>query len=99
MEKIFNKSIEDVFEQCKIALIKLDINIDYINKSQWLIQASTRASILSWGENIEIKVKLTEHFHTKVIVKSNASSQLFSWGKDSSNEREIINAISKNLSK
>lgn len=99
MEKTFKYSFEEVFGQCKKALNRLNININYSSKSDGLIQASTKGSILSWGEDIEIKVKFIENKLTKVIVESNATAQLFSWGKDSTNERNIIEAISANFDK
>ena len=46
------------------------------------------------SENIEVNIKSVGHNLTKVIVESNACSQLFSWGKDSANEREIILTLS-----
>jgi hypothetical protein len=93
MEKTFNHSFLEVFTQCKAALRDLDMNIDFSSKKEELIQASTKGSLLSWGEDVEIYFKSLGVNKTKVTVNSEASAQLFSWGKDSTNERNIINAL------
>ena len=98
MEKTFSFPIELVFKKCRETLRELDINISYESKSKWIIQASTGASLFSWGEEVEITFKAIAASKTKVSVKSEASAQLFSWGKDSENETKILNALQKKVS-
>ena|ERR1035437_6509507 len=57
MEKLFNHPPNEVFRKSKSALKSLSIEIDYSSESEGLIQGSTQGSILSWGENIEVKIK------------------------------------------
>ena len=44
MEKTFNYSLEMVFKKCKKMLEELEMTIDYISKSEGLIQATAKGS-------------------------------------------------------
>ena len=56
MFKTFNKSYEDVFDKCIKALHSLEWEITYKSRKDGNIGANTGASILSWGESIDIKL-------------------------------------------
>ena len=99
MEKTLNHNYETVFNKCKLALKKLDINIDSENKAKGIITASTGTSLLSWGEDIRISIKNIGASKTKISVTSGSRSQLISWGKNSENETKIINTIIEKLNK
>lgn len=73
------------------------IDITYSNEKEGIIEAETNGSIWSWGEEIYIKIKSKSGGGTEIKVESTASAQLFSWGKNSSNERTIIEGISERL--
>ncbi|MBQ19696.1 MAG: hypothetical protein CMD31_02970 [Flavobacteriales bacterium] len=96
MKTTFNSSYDKVFKACISALDKLNMSVEYFNKNSGIIEASTKATFLSWGEDIKIHI-IREGGRTVVKVKSDASAQLISWGKDSKNENDIIDALKKKL--
>lgn len=96
MKATFNSSYNEVFKACISVLDKLDILVEYSNKSKGIIQGKTRSTILSWGEEIELFIN-KKGIKTVVKVKSDASAQLISWGKNSKNERDIINNLKKKI--
>lgn len=98
MTKSFSAKKETVFKACKQVLKDLGMEINGSSLTKGKILASTSGSLLSWGEDIEIKIT-SKGTHTQVYVTSDASSQLFSWGKDSANERNILNELGRKLSK
>ncbi len=75
------------------------MNIDNSSLNERYISASTNGSILSWGEEIDIKFEKISLNRTKILVQSQASAQLFSWGKNSGNERAIIETLDEKLKK
>ncbi|MBS1635377.1 MAG: hypothetical protein JST26_05595 [Bacteroidetes bacterium] len=97
MTKSFNAKKETVFRACKQVLKDLGMEINGSSLANGKILASTSGTLLSWGEDIEIKIT-EKGTYTLVSVSSNASSQLFSWGKDSANERNILNELGRKLS-
>lgn len=99
MQKTFDKKYNKVFDACHQALEAMDIEVSSSNKSKGIIHASTGSSLLSWGEEIEIKIDDISEYKTRVTVKSETQAQLISWGKNDRNKEEIISKISKYLSK
>ena len=95
MEINLNASPSLVYQSCIDILNNMDIQINYKNKSEGVIQASSDGSIFSWGEDIDIGIKSLSPQKTRVNVSSSTKSQLISWGKNEENERKIINALSK----
>ncbi len=96
MNRIFNHRLNDVFKACLKALNQLNMKVDYEDLQNGRIEASTRASLLSWGESIVINLK-SKGDKCLMEVSSEATSQLFSWGKDTSNEKDILNLTDKFL--
>ncbi|PHR46756.1 MAG: hypothetical protein COA32_09750 [Fluviicola sp.] len=96
MNRVFNHRLIDVFKACLKALKQLKMKVDYESLEKGRIEASTRASILSWGESIVIDFESSGD-KCSMKVSSEAAAQVFSWGKDSSNEREILNLTEKKL--
>ena len=95
MRKKYNISYINLYKACLNALKRLAITIEYTDKNEGLIKGFTKASMLSWGENITIRLNRIDDHQTEIDIKSNVSSQLFSWGKDSMNENNIITEIEK----
>lgn len=96
MNRIFNHRLNDVFKACLTALNQLNMKVDYEDLQGGRIEASTRASLLSWGESVVINL-ISKGDKCLMEVSSEATSQLFSWGKDTSNEKEILNLTDKIL--
>ena len=94
MQKTYNNSYDIVFDTCKKALQKLNFKTTYQSKKDGIIGASTGTSIFSWGETIDIKVKTASAGKITVTVESSAKAQLFSWGKDDTNEKEVLDTLS-----
>ena len=97
MEQTFKVEYSKLYNVCLDALKHLDMRITYKNKDKGLIQAKANASILSWGEDIDIKLKRLGGKNVKVKVSSEANSQLFSWGKNDRNEEGIFEEIERRL--
>jgi len=97
MEKTYNFGIDIVYSKCKAVLAKLEMKIESVNRTTGTIRASTPTSLLSWGEEITIKLKKVSETKTKVYVTSEATSQLISWGKNENNVLSIIEELSKRL--
>ncbi len=97
MQRTFNLGYATVFEKCTRALEDLEMRVKVKDKKKGIIQASTGSSLLSWGEDINITFHEIDSRKTKIIVESEASAQLITWGKNDTNARNIINAIEKLL--
>ncbi len=97
MQKTFNQSFSKVYDACLDTLDELDITVDSENKQIGIIKASTESTLLSWGEEIKIILEKVEASKTKVIVKSEATAQVFSWGKNDKNEASILKYLSNQL--
>lgn len=95
MEHVFNNSVQTVFNACLTTLNKLEMEIQSKDITSGTIQARTKGTWRSWGEDIVIHI-FDFNNKTKIVVNSTASAQLFTWGKNDENEEEIINCI-KNL--
>lgn len=97
MNKIFDLAPDEVFLMCKTALKNLEIKIDEIKGN--VIYASTKSTIWSWGETIEISVNTISTKKCRLDVVSKSKAQLIDWGKNEKNENMIINTIEGFLSK
>lgn len=62
------------------------------------IKAKTGATLKSWGEDISIKTH-REPTGTTISVTSEATSQLFDWGKSRENERAFLEQLKKKTSR
>jgi hypothetical protein len=97
MESVFNFEYDLVFDNCLKVLKLLEMVIEHKDKKTGIINTSTKTSFRSYGEDIEIKfIKASNK--TKVIVRSIAKSQLFTWGKNYNNEINIIEKMTHILS-
>lgn len=63
------------------------------------IQCKSSASIWSWGETIEIRVRQIQDDKTQVTAESSASAQLFDWGKSKDNIEKFLSALKAALTK
>ncbi len=65
------------------------MRIEETDKERGTIIASTETSFLSWGEDVSLVFKRNGS-KTEVIIDSVSPSQLISWGKNDTNEDNII---------
>jgi len=96
MERTYKRRFEEVYNAAKRALRELDMNIEYENRNNGIIEATTRTSFLSWGEDIQVRISRRSS-DTHVKVKSTSKAQLLSWGKNDTNEENILKEIAQNL--
>ena len=97
MQKTFHHSLRKVFDSCLTALKRLEMQVEYHNADEGVISASTQSSLLSWGETIDIRLKEETKNTVIITVKSNSVAQLIDWGKNETNEVNILNTISELL--
>jgi hypothetical protein len=97
LEKIFNKPVDTVFDNAKIAVKKCGWTISHENRQKGQIEAKSSASLLSWGETIQIKIDSISAEKIKVVVSSSVDNQLISWGKDSQNEAQYLSILNELL--
>lgn len=96
MQKTYNSQFLNVFNAAKKAIKNLGFNLQYSSRVDGLIEASSSGSFLSWGEDIQIKIEANGNHKTRVEVNSTSKAQLFSWGTNDENEKNILEEI-KNL--
>ena len=99
MQKSFNYTFERVFNACLLALRELDMKIEYNNKNEGAISASTGTSIFSWGETVDIKILTKDSYSTVAAIKSTSNAQLIDWGKNEDNERAVLTKIQELLNR
>lgn len=90
----YDHSFEEVRQVVLDALDDLGFELEETGRN--LIRASTGMSLLSWGENIEIRL-IKENGGIRVNISSEAPSQLFDWGKSQENVTSVLSAIEKRL--
>lgn len=68
--------------------------IELVSKTDSYIKGRTSASLLSWGEEIFIRV---QQFGSEVEIEasSEATAQLFDWGKSKTNLQCFFSALKK----
>jgi len=93
METNIKGKYNNVFDACISSLEYLDIRIEFKDKSTGEIEARTKSSLRSWGEDIYVKVKKINEQICRVTIESDATAQLFSWGRNAENENDILKAI------
>jgi alpha-tubulin suppressor-like RCC1 family protein len=95
----FNEDFDIVFNSCIQTLKNLDITLNVADKKNKTITGTTKSSLWSWGENIQLNFEKVNQYSTKVEVESTSTAQLFAWGKNEQNEKMIIESINNILKK
>lgn len=95
--KNFKHSKNAIFKACIAALKELDIDVKESDFDSGYIRGRTSTSLFSWGETIEIVVENDGNKGVRVEIESTSNAQLFSWGKNDSNEKEIMSVIKSYL--
>lgn len=86
-------SNRDLFDALKDVLGELNISITDASFNKGVIVGKTKASFLSWGETISIKLTPIDSCITMVEIESSSNAQLIDWGTNSKNENDILNKI------
>ena len=82
--EIFECTYQRVYDAARLAAMQCDFQIDTENANEGMIKASTKASLLSWGEDININISSVSN-GVEVIMSSDAPGQFFDWGKNMEN--------------
>ncbi|MGI0059281.1 MAG: hypothetical protein ACREBJ_05890 [Nitrosotalea sp.] len=93
---MFTANTSKVFDKTLFIVHNLGFKKEKENRAAGQIIVSSGVSLFSWGEKILIDI-IHEGGKTKVTVSSLAKAQLFDWGKNSENEKKIINELIKIL--
>ena len=91
--KEFRNRYSIVFDTC----IEVANEIGFRVEETGLIKANTDASIISWGETVNIQVRELSGDITKVIIHSELQAQLIGWWKNEQNEHNFMRILSVKL--
>ena len=92
----YSNLYEDVFNATILAIQDCGFVKDSADIASGIIFASTKTSIWSWGEIIEIYVTEKEN-GTEISISSIPKLQLIDWGKSSENVEFLFSAIKRHL--
>ena len=93
-EKFYNKDSNTIIATIKEVSKKFGWRIVKEDNTNNTVYMQTQASILSWGEVVEVKVEANLQDNTvSVSVISKATAQAFDWGKSADNVRKLIQAL------
>lgn len=95
-KETFQYPSERVFNACISAAQTQEYLIDSQDQEDGLIELSTTATLLSWGENITVEIKQIGS-DTQITVESIPKMQFIDWGKSSQNEQEYIETVNNSL--
>lgn len=96
--EIYNTDYERIFDACISILNENSFNIIEDNREEGYITASKKFSLLSFGEDIEIKFRAINDNRTEVSVQSYTKAiQVIDYGKNRKNENIVINALTNYL--
>lgn len=94
----FNISKENAYKACKTALKKFECDIVFSSFGYGEIQAKKGSNLLSYGHTLTILIAPTTKNTIKVSVSSSSIGiQLFDWGTNSKNEKQLIQIIANSL--
>jgi len=97
MQIELSKEFDLVYLNCIESALLLDSDITKENVDENVFFFSTKATILSWGETFKVKISEIDSSTVRVEVKSTANAQLFTWGKNNTNEKQFIETLKKIL--
>ena len=97
MNETYTQKYNFIFDSCIQVLKDLRFDIEYKNADKGVIEASTKSSIFSWGENIIIKLEKNSNAGILVSVNSNAKAQIIDWGVNLKNEKIIMKKLTELL--
>jgi len=91
-DRTFQGTESDIFKLCLKVIENLNWEIATFNYTTGTIKAETNMSLLSWGENIEIKIKQVED-SVYIRINSESRSQIIDWGKNAENITTFFSAL------
>lgn len=97
-KETYRHPYDEIFEACLRLVKQLGWKLVSYDKAAGEIKAQTGTTLRSWGEDISIHVS-EEATGTAISVLSEASSQLFDWGKSEENEKAFHEELKKIISR
>ncbi|MBI2706510.1 MAG: hypothetical protein HYX32_14650 [Actinobacteria bacterium] len=94
--RTFPAPYQAVFDAAARVLPTLNMKIISADPSQGILNVSANLSLLSWGENVTIRMGSHDNTSTTVSVES-AAKVLFTYGKNDRNITKIFEAIASAL--
>src|SRR3989344_9195146 len=94
---IYECDYHGCFEAAKRALEDCKFNVKEANEKTGEIKASTKMSLLSWGESINVSVSEISKNKTRVSIYSGANAQLVDWGKSEKNVHQFFSALDRRI--
>lgn len=95
-KRIYGIGYEYAF-QIALNSTKVYFNVKEQSNKEGYIKCTTKASLLSWGENVLIRIISINSSQTEISVESSASAQLFDWGKSKYNIDLFFNTLEQNI--
>jgi hypothetical protein len=88
-------SHDQVWDQCIVALKRLNVTVNTMDPTQGLIEGNTGLSWKSWGETIVIHITRKDACGCAIHIKSDSKlvTTVFDWGKNSANIRKLVREL------
>lgn len=97
VQKEYKASFSEAFTACQSALKSCLFFIREEDVQTGTIMATTKPSIWSWGEVINITIKQQDNRVQEVIAESSPKAQLFDWGRSKDNVSRFFHYLDKLL--
>lgn len=74
-------------------------NINGVDATRWLVNLTTRANMLTWGENLTIQIYSDANGFTNLVIRSfpAVATTLVDWGRNKENVERLAQAISNDF--
>lgn len=92
--RMYNGNYKEIFRRCLKAINKCGWNVVSYDENDGSIIGRTGTSILSWGEEVSIKISEKEN-GAMVEVVSEPIAQVIDWGKSEGNIRAFYDWLER----
>lgn len=89
-QKTYRASFDQAFAACLEAIRQCHFFERSSNEQEGTILATTKPSIWSWGEEINIKIVSLKNNINAIKIQSTPKAQLFDWGRSNDNEELLF---------
>jgi hypothetical protein len=94
VQKTYRVSFEVALAACQEAIRQCHFFERSVDEVAGTIMATTKPSIWSWGEEINIRIISFKNETNAIKITSSPKAQLFDWGKSGSNEERLFDKLS-----
>ena len=96
-ESVMELSSDLAFDKLIEVVQEMKMTVQYSNKEEMSIFATTSISWKSWGENVYIDLVKNGSEETEIKFISTTMFQSYSWGKNEENYNNLVNSIEESL--